>query len=68
MIFTSLENLFRMRPRGVVSKKDMGVLSMLLSILLWRVLEAKKLAMAMAKVDSRTKQAWEAPKMAYMPK
>lgn len=57
MIFTSLENLLRMRPRGVVSKKDIGVLRMLSSILLWRVLEAKKPAMARAKVDSSTKMA-----------
>lgn len=41
MIFMSLENLLRMRPTGVVSKKDMGERRMLSSILSWRDLEAK---------------------------
>ena len=37
----SLENLLRMRPRGVVSKKDMGERRMLERIRLCRPLEAK---------------------------
>lgn len=57
MIFTSLENLLRMRPRGVVSKNDMGERRMLLSKLEWSVLEAKKPAMATAKDEPKTKQA-----------
>lgn len=37
----SLENLLRIRPRGVVSKKDMGQRRMLSISFLWRVLEAR---------------------------
>ena len=37
----SLENLLRIRPRGVVSKKDMGERRMLERRCLWRPLEAK---------------------------
>lgn len=64
MILMSLENRFSMRPMGVVSKKDMGDRRMLSSMLLWRVLEAKKVAMAMEKVEKNTNEAWESPKMA----
>lgn len=68
IMFTSLENLLRMRPRGVVSKNDMGALRTVLSMLLCRALEARKDAMAMEKAARNTKLAWENPKMAYMPR
>ena len=40
-ILMSLENLLRMRPRGVVSKKDMGERRMLERSFLCSPLEAK---------------------------
>ena len=46
MIYMSLEKRLRMRPRGVVSKKDMGERRMLPSMLSWRLMEARMLAKA----------------------
>ena len=64
MILTSLEKRLRMRPRGVVSKKDMGERRMLLSMVLCKVLEAKKLAKAMEKEERKTKTACDSPNVA----
>ena len=44
----SFENLLRMRPRGVVSKKDIGARSMERSKWLWKALEAFRQARATA--------------------
>ena len=44
MIKISRENRFKIRPRGVVSKNDIGHRRMLLSSLLCRVLDANKAA------------------------
>ena len=46
MVSISLENRLRMRPRGVVSKKDIGARSMEWSNWPWRVLEAFRQARA----------------------
>ena len=55
MIFTSFENLLRMRPIGVVSKKDMGERRMLCNILSCRDFEAKKVAKAIPKDERNIK-------------
>ncbi len=68
MIFTSFENLLRMRPTGVVSKKEMGERRMLLSMLSCRDLEASKVPMATPKEERNTKSAWKTPKTAYTPR
>ena len=57
MVYTSFENRFRMRPRGVVSKNDMGDLMMLSNIELWSFLEARIPPMARAKAAKRTNRA-----------
>ena len=41
MISTSLEKRLRMRPRGVVSKNDMGHWTILCSMDEWRTLDAE---------------------------
>lgn len=53
-MYVSLENRFRILPRGVVSKNDMGERRMFLSMELWRVREAKMADMAMQKEAKRT--------------
>ena len=57
IMWMSLENRFKIRPRGVVSKNDIGDRRTFLSILLWRVLEAKMLAMAREKAAKRINNA-----------
>ena len=61
MVYTSLEKRFRMRPRGVVSKKDMGDLMMLSVIELWSFFEANMPPRASANEAKRTKRACEKP-------
>ena len=53
----SFEKRLRILPSGVVSKNDIGERKMLASILLWRVREAKMLAMASEKELKRTNRA-----------
>lgn len=64
----SLEKRLRILPSGVVSKNDIGALIILVSILSWRVLEAKIPPMARAKVPNNTNRACENPRLAYTPK
>ena len=54
IVYMSLENRFKIRPRGVVSKNDIGDRRMFLSILLCRVLEAKTPAVTREKEPTRT--------------
>ena len=68
IIFTSFENRFRIRPRGVVSKKDMGERRMFSRSFWWSVLEARNPAMATAKEEPKMKKAWEKPNVAYTPR
>ena len=60
----SFENLFRIRPVGVVSKKDIGDRRMFLSIPVWRVREAKIPADASVIEEKSTINAWENPRPA----
>ncbi len=64
----SFENLFNIRPNGVVSKKDIGDRKMFLSIPVWRVREAKIPANANVKEDSRTTMTMNNPNVAYTPR
>ena len=64
----SLENLLRMRPRGVVSKNDIGERKMFPSILLWMVVDAKIPPNARAKEPIRMKRAWSSPRDPYTPR
>jgi len=64
----SLENLLRIRPRGVVSKNAMGERRMLFSMRLWIVAEALMLPMARAKDPIQMKRAWKMPRPAYTPR
>ena len=49
-VYTSFENLFSIRPRGVVSKKRMGALRSLSNMVLWRTREARISATTIEKV------------------
>ena len=60
----SFENLFRIRPVGVVSKKDIGDRRMFLSIPVWRVRDAITPADASVSEEKSTMNAWENPRPA----
>ena len=68
MMYVSLENLLRIRPRGVVSKKNMGDRRMFLSMELWRVREAKMAARAREKAAKRIMNDWITPNAPYTPR
>ena len=68
MVYMSLENLLRMRPRGVVSKKDIGAYRMFASMPLWIVVEAFTLPIARTKEATRMKAPWVKPRAAYTPR
>ena len=57
IVYMSLENLLRIRPSGVVSKKAIGERMMFLSMLSWSVMEAKMLPKARANDPKRMKRA-----------
>lgn len=54
IVYISLENLFRIRPTGVVSKKDIGERRMLVNMPLWRFFEPIMVAMARLRVARMT--------------
>ena len=64
----SFENLFNIRPNGVVSKKDIGDRKTFLSIPVCKVREAKIPAIARVKEAMRTNKACEIPTPAYTPR
>ena len=64
----SFENLFNIRPNGVVSKKDIGDRRIFFSIPVWRVREAKIPASANVNEDSRTTMTMKKPNVAYTPR
>ena len=64
----SLENLFKTRPLGFVSKKYMGARSMLFNIELWIFLDAERPPEAKVKLDIKTKILEMHPRAPYTPK
>ena len=58
----------RMRPRGVVSKKDMGERRMFFRRSLWRSLEAYIPPKAREKEPHKMKRAWPIPRAPYTPR
>ena len=57
MVYTSFENRLSIRPRGVVSKNDIGERMMLSSMELWSFFEASIPPIARAKAAKRTNRA-----------
>ena len=64
----SLENLFIMRPVGVVSKNRIGALRMASNILLWRILEACNTMILNRRARPRANSAATDVRLPYMAK
>ncbi len=64
----TLENLFSILPNGVVSKNDIGDLSIVDNILSWRVREPFITPVTIRNVATNIKITWVTPNIEYTPR